>query len=292
METTEQSEHRTSRRSFLVKGAALGAGTLGAGRLLADASAAFASGGLTKGDAAILRFLAAAEILETDMWQPVSNLSSRDPGRRSSRRQRQPGLPRRCGCAGRGHGPVHPRQHRRRDQPRRLHQRLPEGARRTTGQPGQVPNPAQQPGDRRAADRTSHQPDAADRHHQLLDALPQRLAEPRLRRRPPKTPSPASPLQPAPGDPAQRRRPRPARPPASDRQHGRLPLRLDRAGRYKALPPSSRKGHPHRSAAHPASIGGSEIMHFQTWQDKAGNAPSATDPTNGLPSPTSTPTVS
>ena len=75
METTEQSEHRTSGRSFLVKGAALGAGTLGAGRLLADPPQAFASGGLTKGDAASLRFLAAAEILETDMWQQYNELA-------------------------------------------------------------------------------------------------------------------------------------------------------------------------------------------------------------------------
>ena len=30
------------------------------------------------------------------------------------------------------------------------------------------------------------------------------------------------------------------------------------------------------------SIGGSEIMHFQTWQDKAGNAPALTDPKTGL----------
>ena len=30
------------------------------------------------------------------------------------------------------------------------------------------------------------------------------------------------------------------------------------------------------------SIGGSEIMHFQTWQDKAGNAPPLTDPVTGL----------
>ncbi len=75
METTEQSEHLTSRRSFLVKGAALGAGTLGAGRLLTDASPAFASGGLTKGDAAILRFLAAAEIIETDVWQQYNELA-------------------------------------------------------------------------------------------------------------------------------------------------------------------------------------------------------------------------
>src|SRR6266480_6812715 len=75
METTEQYEHRTSRRSFLVKGAALGAGTLGAGRLLADPSPAFASGGLTKGDAAILRFLAAAELIETDLWQQYNELA-------------------------------------------------------------------------------------------------------------------------------------------------------------------------------------------------------------------------
>ena len=75
METTEQSDHGTSRRSFLLKGAAVGAGAIGAGRLLTDASPAFASGGLTKGDAAILRFLAAAEILETDMWQQYNELA-------------------------------------------------------------------------------------------------------------------------------------------------------------------------------------------------------------------------
>ena len=33
------------------------------------------------------------------------------------------------------------------------------------------------------------------------------------------------------------------------------------------------------------SIGGTEAMHFQTWQDKAGNAPALTDPTNGLTFP-------
>jgi hypothetical protein len=75
METNEQSELRTSRRSFLVKGAAVGAGTLGAGRVLATASPAFASGGLSKGDAAILRFLAAAEIIETDLWQQYNELA-------------------------------------------------------------------------------------------------------------------------------------------------------------------------------------------------------------------------
>src|SRR5258705_560076 len=75
METNEQSEHLTSRRSFLVKGAAIGVGTIGAGRLLTNASPAFASQGRTKGDAAILRFLAAAEILEVDLWQQYNELA-------------------------------------------------------------------------------------------------------------------------------------------------------------------------------------------------------------------------
>src|SRR6266700_1331227 len=33
------------------------------------------------------------------------------------------------------------------------------------------------------------------------------------------------------------------------------------------------------------SIGPTEAMHFQTWNDKAGNAPPLTDPTNGLTFP-------
>src|SRR5256714_13018642 len=33
------------------------------------------------------------------------------------------------------------------------------------------------------------------------------------------------------------------------------------------------------------SIGPTEAMHFQTWHDKAGNAPALTDPTNGLAFP-------
>jgi hypothetical protein len=47
---------------------------VGAG-LLAETPAVAARGGLTKGDAAILRFLAAAEILETDMWQQYNELA-------------------------------------------------------------------------------------------------------------------------------------------------------------------------------------------------------------------------
>src|SRR3989440_5499455 len=80
MEASEQSEHLSSRRSFLLKGAAVGAAGLGAGRLLADPPQAFASGGLTSGDAAILRFLAAAELIETDLWQQYNELAGIQDG--------------------------------------------------------------------------------------------------------------------------------------------------------------------------------------------------------------------
>src|SRR3954468_23577284 len=75
METTQQSEHPVSRRSLMLKGAAAGVGTVAAGALLADPRPAFANGGLTEGDAAILRFLAAAEIIEADLWQQYNELA-------------------------------------------------------------------------------------------------------------------------------------------------------------------------------------------------------------------------
>ena len=63
-----------SRRSFLGTSLAVGAGTIGAG-LLANVSAATDSrGGLTRGDADILRFLAAAELIEADLWQQYNEL--------------------------------------------------------------------------------------------------------------------------------------------------------------------------------------------------------------------------
>jgi hypothetical protein len=72
-----------NRRSFVKSGlTAAGMATVGAG-LLTDSSLLMAqrdkdkeesSGRLTRGDAAILRFLAAAEILETDLWQQYNEL--------------------------------------------------------------------------------------------------------------------------------------------------------------------------------------------------------------------------
>src|SRR5262245_6091097 len=71
---SEQPEHLTSRRAFLAKSAAAGALTLGAGRLLIDAPAALAGEPLPAGDVAILQFLAAAELLEADLWKQYNEL--------------------------------------------------------------------------------------------------------------------------------------------------------------------------------------------------------------------------
>src|SRR2546426_8012450 len=69
----------SSRRSFLGNTLAIGAGTIGAG-LLPGIQTARASGGLTRGDADILRFLAALELLEADFWIQYNELGGiQDP---------------------------------------------------------------------------------------------------------------------------------------------------------------------------------------------------------------------
>jgi hypothetical protein len=72
----ELSDSLTSRRSFL-----MGAGAAAVGfSLLADLPAAEAAAPLTPGDEAILRFLSAAEILETDLWQQYNELAGIQDG--------------------------------------------------------------------------------------------------------------------------------------------------------------------------------------------------------------------
>lgn len=75
-EKRDEHPRLTSRRSFLLTGAAVGTGAAGVGLLpdLLPALTVEAAGGLTRGDAAILQFLAAAEILETDLWQQYNEL--------------------------------------------------------------------------------------------------------------------------------------------------------------------------------------------------------------------------
>ncbi len=83
MEKNAQPLKATVKRRSFLKGLAVGgAGTIGTGLLstgllvpeFAHAQGS-ASSSVTKGDVAILRFLAAAEILETDLWQQYNELA-------------------------------------------------------------------------------------------------------------------------------------------------------------------------------------------------------------------------
>ena len=71
MKKTENTVDRSvNRRSFLKKGVlAGGAATIGAGLLSSGKLALGQGSGLSKGDIAILRFVAAAELIETDLWE-------------------------------------------------------------------------------------------------------------------------------------------------------------------------------------------------------------------------------
>src|SRR6184192_4892633 len=71
--TAQPRKSSISRRSFLGKSLAMGAGTIGVG-LLGSARAAEESLSLTSGDAALLRFPAALELLEADFWIQYNEL--------------------------------------------------------------------------------------------------------------------------------------------------------------------------------------------------------------------------
>jgi hypothetical protein len=74
--STEERERGVSRRAFVASGVGVGvaAGLMPFGRAASALADKPSSTKLGKGDAAILRFLAAAEILETDLWQQYNEL--------------------------------------------------------------------------------------------------------------------------------------------------------------------------------------------------------------------------
>jgi len=78
----DESTGRVSRLSFLATGAAAGVGAAFLGPLgtTATALAQNSSERLTKGDVAILRFLAAAELIEADLWQQYDELGGVNGG--------------------------------------------------------------------------------------------------------------------------------------------------------------------------------------------------------------------
>ena len=73
-ERVKPSKTSISRRSFLGKSLAIGAGTIGTGMIATNRVASAADPSVTAGDIAILRFLSALETLETDLWQQYNEL--------------------------------------------------------------------------------------------------------------------------------------------------------------------------------------------------------------------------
>jgi len=72
---------------------------------------ASASGRLAKGDVAVLQFLAAAELLEADLWEQYNELGGIQDSERPGG-SGEPGLHQGSLGAGQGHSSVHPRQRR------------------------------------------------------------------------------------------------------------------------------------------------------------------------------------
>jgi hypothetical protein len=266
----------------LLKGAAVGAGVVGAG-LLADASAADAGGGLTSGDAAILRFLAAAEILETDLWQQYNELA----GIQDSEVPGGSGNPAYTAAVAvldedmnqyihdntddeishftfiNAYLQAHGAQTVNLDKFRTLPSSTATGAQ----QIGRLTNLMQLTVN--TSFWTRYRSDS--QNTDLGDTLPQAVPDLATGQHPaiPRSDADLSPkkhLQ------------------AIANTAGFHFAWVEQGGTslYAAL--AQRVSHPEVLRIL-LSIGGSEIMHFQTWQDKAGNAPPLTDPTTGLTFP-------
>jgi len=279
METTAQSEHLTDRRSFLLKGAAIGAGAVGAG-LLADAAPALAHGGLTRGDEAILRFLAAAEILETDLWQQYNELA----GIQDSEVPGGSGNPAYTEAVAvldedmdqyihdntddeishftfinaflkaRGGQTVNLDKFRT----------LPSSKATGAQQIGRLTNLMQLTVD--TSFWTRYRSDS--QNPDFGDTLPQAVPDLAAGQFPA---IPRSNADLSPPDHLQ----------AIANTAGFHFAFIEQGGTSLYASLAQRVSHPEVLRIL-LSIGGSEIMHFQTWQDKAGNAPPLTDPTNGL----------
>ena len=167
------------RRSFLKNSLAASAATVGVGLLSNGLSALGADHDreITEGDAAILRFLAAAEILETDLWVQYTELAGQDApdsGYKTGLIQLDGDMP----------------QYISDNTDDELSHELfinaylkSKGAKPVDLET--VPHSGRQPGDRHSRRRfqeAAHQPHATFRRHKLVGALPQRQQEPRSRR--------------------------------------------------------------------------------------------------------------
>jgi hypothetical protein len=279
-----------SRRSVLRGGVALGAATALGAQLLADAPLALAraaKGGLTPGDEAILRFLSAAEILETDLWQQYNELG---------------GIPDSEVPGGSGNVPyTNALQALDLDMPQYIHDNTEDefshftfinaylvahGGRPVSLEPFRTLKGSQARGARKSHKRLTNlmeltvdtswwtryrsrtgNPDLGD---SFPNAIPG-LASGRF---------PAIPRDD--GDLVGSTDTKPSDHLQAIANTAGFHFGFIEQGGSSLYPSLAQRVTHHEVLRILLSIGPTETMHFQTWQDKAGNAPEVTDPTNGL----------
>src|SRR3954454_13625102 len=291
-ETTHQPQDLINRRSVMLKGAALGVGATAVGRLLVDPPDALAkkrdtkvkAGRLTKGDAAIHRFLAAAEVIETDLWQQYNELA---------------GIQDREVPGGSGNDAyTEAVEVLDEDMNQYIHDNTDDEFSHVAFINAYLQAHGEKPV---TLDRfrplPSSQADGAQKNVGRLTNLMQLRVDTSFWKR-----YRSIRLNPDHGDNI-----RQAVPTLAVGQHPAIPRNnndLKDANHLQAIAntagfhfafieqggtslyASLAQRVNHKEALRILlSIGGSEIMHFQTWQDKAGNAPPLTDPTNGLEFP-------
>src|SRR3954463_11168597 len=280
MEAENEPQRTTDRRSFLLTGAAMGAGAIGVTRALAHPSRASADGGLPSGDVAILQFLAAAELLEADLWGQYNELAGipdhEVPGGRGNRKytkalsvldddmsqyihdnaddERSHASFINAYLQSQGESPINL------DSFRTLPSSKASGAR----QVGRLTNLMELTVD--TSWWTRYRSDS--KNPDLGDTLPQAVPDLAVGQHPaiPRSDADLSPkkhLQ------------------AIANTAGFHFAWVEQGGTSLYAGLAQRVTNPEVLRIL-LSIGGSEIMHFQTWQDKAGNAPPLTDPTTGL----------
>ena len=166
---------------FLKKGiAAAGAATVGAG-LLVNGNSALAEEGSSPtdaGDASILRFLAAAEILETDLWQQYNELA----GIQDKEVPGGTGNPAYTAAIKVLDGDMDQYIHDNTEDELTHEQFINLASKGRYCESRSLPSSAKQQSDRRAADRTADKPDAAFCGHYLVHPLSQSHEKSRLRR--------------------------------------------------------------------------------------------------------------
>jgi hypothetical protein len=274
-----------SRRAFVATGvtAGLGAGLVPLGRAASALADKPSSTKLDKGDAAILRFLAAAEILETDLWQQYNELGgvqdSEVPGGSGSKRYIEAlevldeDMPQyihdntedelthftflNAYLEARGAEPVDLKQFAN----------LPSSKATGAQQIGRLTNLMELTVDTTWWTRyrsSTKNPDFGDSFAQAVPDLA-------------KGSFPAIPRSDAdlePGDHIQ----------AIANTAGFHFATIEQGG-TSLYPSVAQRVNDVEALRVVLSIGPTEAMHFQTWSDKAGNAPPLTDPTNGLEFP-------